>query len=175
MRILCPVLQVACAISLWVDASAQIGGLPPSQVVAEECTIGSVFNHLQEIKANADCLAGCATSDCGPEWYPGEGDLCNAACGAVFEPFWDSCGTILVAMEMGGVDGMQVFYDQCLLSLYPPGSCGSFCNGHTFDCYLAEVNEACCDEGGINCDAVSTVPETCPVGCALVRGINSLC
>ena len=28
---------------------------------------------------------------------------------------------------------------------------GYLCNAHTFDCYLAEVQESCCDEGGLNC------------------------
>jgi hypothetical protein len=58
--------------------------------------------------------------------------------------------------------------DQCLKSLYPPGSCGTFCNVHTYDCYLKEVKQSCCDEGGANCPAGKPVPNTCPVGCALV-------
>eukprot|EP01052_Picozoa_sp_SAG31_P005138 SAG31_NODE_222_length_19895_cov_34.907626_3_plen_276_part_00 len=33
---------------------------------------------------------------------------------------------------------------------------------------LAEVQEACCDEGGRNCVSGEDVPETCPVGCAIV-------
>lgn len=70
--------------------------------------------------------------------------------------------------HMGGMDEMGLFYDSCLETLYPPGSCGSFCNDHTFDCYLAEVQEACCDEGGVNCVSGEDVPETCPVGCAIV-------
>ena len=32
---------------------------------------------------------------------------------------------------------------------FPPG--GYLCNAHTFECYLAEVQESCCDEGGLNC------------------------
>ena len=32
---------------------------------------------------------------------------------------------------------------------FPSG--GYLCNAHTFDCYLAEVQESCCDEGGLNC------------------------
>jgi hypothetical protein len=28
---------------------------------------------------------------------------------------------------------------------------GYLCNEHTFDCYLTEVQESCCDEGGLNC------------------------
>ena len=39
---------------------------------------------------------------------------------------------------------------------------------HTYECFLKEVQEACCDEGGANCVAGSDVPNTCPVGCALV-------
>ena len=37
-----------------------------------------------------------------------------------------------------------------------------------YDCYLKEVQQSCCDEGGTNCRAGTPVPNTCPVGCALV-------
>ena len=35
---------------------------------------------------------------------------------------------------------------------------------------MAEVSQSCCDEGGKNCVGThgSMVPQTCPVGCALV-------
>ncbi len=97
---------------------------------------------------------------------------------------------------MGGMDEMGVFYDECaprpptctscsldqnctsrcmswcgvagLEELYPAGSCGTFCNAHTYDCYLAEIQQACCDEEGTNCRPESDVPNTCPVGCAIV-------
>ena len=46
---------------------------------------------------------------------------------------------MLTNAHMGGMDTMSVFYDKCLETLYPPGTCGSFCNSHTFDCYLAEA------------------------------------
>ena len=65
--------------------------------------------------------------------------------------------------SQGGMDGMNVFYKHCLESLYPPGSCGKYCNGHTFTCYEKEVHSACCDEGGLNCK--KHIPKTCPVGC----------
>ena len=58
--------------------------------------------------------------------------------------------------------------DAGLEELYPPGSCGTFCNEHTYDCYLTEIQQACCDEEGTNCRPESDVPNTCPVGCALV-------
>jgi hypothetical protein len=58
--------------------------------------------------------------------------------------------------------------DNCLDELYPPGSCGTFCNDHTYSCFLDEVHEACCDEGGRNCVEGNDVPLTCPVGCAIV-------
>jgi hypothetical protein len=66
------------------------------------------------------------------------------------------------------MDGMGAFYENCLETLYPPGKCGLFCNEHTYECMLQEVQEACCDEGGDNCVAEKDVPLTCPVGCALV-------
>jgi hypothetical protein len=75
---------------------------------------------------------------------------------------------MLTESKMGGMKEMGVFYDHCLKSLYPPGSCGVYCNTHTYDCYLKEVQESCCDEGGANCPAGKPVPNTCPVGCALV-------
>ncbi len=37
-----------------------------------------------------------------------------------------------------------------------------------YDCFLTEIHEACCDEAGTNCNAESDVPNTCPVGCAIV-------
>ena len=75
---------------------------------------------------------------------------------------------MLTQAAMGGMDEMEYFYDACLETLYPPGSCGFFCNEHTYDCYLAEIQQACCDEQGENCRADSDVPVTCPVGCAIV-------
>ena len=42
--------------------------------------------------------------------------------------------------------------------------CGTFCNEHTFDCYVAEVHESCCDEEGYNCPSGQDIPKTCPVG-----------
>ena len=75
---------------------------------------------------------------------------------------------MLTTARMGGMDTMGVFYDSCLETLYPPGTCGSLCNEHTFECYLAEVQEACCDEGGRNCVSGQDVPDSCPIGCAIV-------
>ena len=80
----------------------------------------------------------------------------------------DQCGAMLTDAHMGGMSEMGAFYDHCLESLYPPGSCGTFCNGHTFDCLLAEVHESCCDVAGTNCPPGTTIPHTCPVGCAIV-------
>ena len=64
------------------------------------------------------------------------------------------------------MEEMGIFYEHCLEALYPPGVCGTFCNQHTYDCYLAEVHEACCDDD--NCPAGHDIPDSCPVGCALV-------
>ena len=138
---------------------------------AVECSIQSVFSGLSAISADTQCRAGCNSNsgDCSAGWTPGAADTCSAACGHVFEPFWDSCGEMLTNAHMGGMEGMSLFYDGCLETLYPPGACGSPCNDHTFACYLAEVQEACCDEGGRNCVSGEDVPETCPVGCAIVR------
>ena len=75
---------------------------------------------------------------------------------------------MLVASGMGGMDEMGIFYDRCLESLYPPGVCGTFCNQHTYECFLADVQNACCDEGGRNCPDGQDIPNTCPVGCAVL-------
>jgi hypothetical protein len=42
------------------------------------------------------------------------------------------------------------------------------CNTHTYDCYVSEIQESCCDEGGRNCPADHDVPIDCAVGCAIV-------
>eukprot|EP01044_Picomonas_judraskeda_P018363 COSAG03_NODE_3625_length_1914_cov_49.052893_2_plen_427_part_01 len=150
------------------QAAAQIGGAPPKAVQAQLCTIADVFGKLQGITTNEACRSGCATGACPPGWMPTAADQCSPECGRVFEPFWDQCGEMLVQAHMGGMDEMGTFYDDCLEELYPPGSCGTFCNEHTYDCYLTEVHQACCDEEGTNCRADSDVPNVCPVGCAIV-------
>ena len=81
----------------------------------------------------------------------------------------DQCGNMLTDSGMGGMDEMGIFCafanslhanvlsahsnaflpdDHCLEALYPPGSCGTFCNLHTYECYLTEIQESCCDEEG---------------------------
>jgi hypothetical protein len=74
-----------------------------------------------------------------------------------------------VATGMGGMAEMSDFYNHCLESLYPPGMCSSLgiCNIHTYNCFFQAVDTACCDQG-TNCAAGNPVPNTCPVGCALV-------
>eukprot|EP01047_Picozoa_sp_COSAG01_P048850 COSAG01_NODE_4788_length_4743_cov_45.744832_2_plen_830_part_00 len=141
---------------------------PPTQVPTKVCSISSVFGKLLAVKTAPACRAGCAGGKCPPDWMPGTSDQCSAPCGQVFEPFWDECGKMLMESKMGGMKEMGVFYNRCLKSLYPPGTCGAYCNAHTYDCYLKEVKQACCDEGGANCPAGQPVPSTCPVGCALV-------
>ena len=151
--------------------SAQMdGGRPPVEVEQALCDIGAVFAKLSMIKNNADCVAGCAhgTGACPADWYPNSDDMCSAACGVVFEPFWDQCGAMLTTAGMGGMDEMGIFYDRCLESLYPPGVCGTFCNQHTYECFLADVQNACCDEDGRNCPDGQDIPNTCPVGCAVL-------
>lgn len=163
---------ITCALSFCgaarAQAAAQIGGAPPSEVQAGLCTIADVFGKLQGITTNEDCRSGCARGTCPSAWMPTAVDECNPQCGRVFEPFWDQCGEMLVEAHMGGMEEMGLFYDDCLEELYPPGSCGTFCNEHTYDCYLTEVHQACCDEDGTNCRAGSDVPNVCPVGCAIV-------
>jgi hypothetical protein len=148
---------------------------PPRQVEAELCTINAVYAHLQQITTSPACRAGCYLHHCPIGWNPGDKDRCSVACGKVFEPFWDQCGSMLTQMQMGGMSGMGAFYNSCLRALYPPGTCGALCNLHTYDCHLEKVREACCEEGGTNCADRSSafgkggaIPKSCPVGCALV-------
>ena len=133
------------------------------------CNIGTLYSRLSELQGDTACRTGCrgGSGDCGEGWLPSAADLCPPECGRVFEPLWDECGDLLVGTGMD-IAGMDVFYDHCVATLYPPGSCGTFCNDHTFQCYEEEVLESCCDEGGNNCAAGSGVPSSCPVGCALV-------
>jgi hypothetical protein len=140
------------------------------QEVASLCHIGSLFQHLTAITTNPACRHGCndGSGDCPSEWYPSRADSCNIDCGKIFEPFWDECGEMLTEAQLGGMDEMFDFYDNCLLTLYPPGSCGVVCNQHSFDCLETEVKETCCDEGGQNCVDGIDVPKTCPIGCAVV-------
>ena len=49
---------------------------------------------------------------------------------------------MLTQAQMGGMDEMGIFYETCLESLYPPGKCGAFCNEHTYECLLAEVQQS---------------------------------
>ena len=62
--------------------------------------------------------------------------------------------------------GCRLADDHCLQTLYPPGTCGTYCNQHTYDCYRSEITGACCSEAGHNCEEGHDVPNTCPVGCA---------
>ena len=167
MRLVLPALLLLLRPPRAAGQGAQmIGGAPPEDVVTELCNIADLFGHLTDITTNADCTAGCAggSGQCPAQWYPGRADTCSAECGRVFEPFWDQCGEMLVAAGMGGMDEMSIFYDHCLETLYPPGSCGTFCNEHTYDCYVTEVHESCCDEQGLNCPSGQDIPNTCPVG-----------
>lgn len=145
---------------------------PPGGAAVKWCTIGSVFSKLQQIKSSTDCRAGCSGHACPPDWMPGKADVCSAPCGRIFEPFWDECGKLLIQAKIGGIVGLADFYNNCLLALYPPGSCGRFCNTHTYECYLKEVRTACCEEGESNCRGAggkaTVVPKQCPVGCAVV-------
>lgn len=91
----------------------------------ELCSIDSLFSRLSEIQDNAACRSGCSggTGDCAEDedWLPGAADLCPPDCGRVFEPLWDRCGDMLLGTGMD-IAGMNIFYDHCLTTLYPPGS-----------------------------------------------------
>jgi hypothetical protein len=127
-----------------------------------------LYNHLTTITANEECRKGCqhGTGICPDEWYPSQADSCSAECGRVVEEFWDQCGEMLKNANIDGMVEMDQFYTHCLEELYPPGTCGTFCTEKTYECYLAEMHEACCDEEGTNCIDGQPIPQTCPDGCA---------
>jgi hypothetical protein len=125
------------------------------------CPLASLQNHLVEI-ANVCCPG----NDCSATQYPPANGTCNAQCAAVVEPFWDSCSNLLGALNMLPT-GFDQFYINCMLTLYPPGDCGSQCTQSTYHCRVMEVNQACCSDP-LNCPANLATPLQCPIGCALV-------
>ena len=128
------------------------------------CDFSLLFQHMQNM--DEICCAGrgsCASGN------PGASDSCSMNCAYVFEPFWDDCGAMIIATMggmMGGMDGMTTFYNTCLSTRYPPGSCTDQCSAQTLHCRQMEIQNACCGDPG-NCPEVSTTPLECPVGCAL--------
>ena len=128
----------------------------------DACKISNLFDHLTVIKGPECCPpAACSDSD-----MPGALDTCSISCGRLYEPFWDECGGALDSMGMGGMQEMNLFYEHCLETLYPPGSCGLLCNHHSYQCRLNAVRESCCARPG-NCNTDSIPINGCPVGCAL--------
>ena len=57
---------------------------------------------------------------------------------------------------MGGMDGMTTFYDTCLTTRYPPGSCTDSCSAQTLHCREMEIQNACCGDPG-NCPVRRTL------------------
>jgi hypothetical protein len=90
------------------------------QVVAPgseaECDLMHLFAGLQSIASNEACRAGCETArgDCPAAWTPTGVDVCTSECGAVFEPFWDVCGSYLISAGLGGMDDMGRFCELAL-------------------------------------------------------------
>ena len=117
-------------LTLWHNMTLARNQTRQLQATQQLCHISSLFNLLTDITTNPACRAGCAGGSgvCGEEWYPGAADACSKECGRIFETFWDECGDMLVNANMGGMEGMGTFYDHCVESLYPPGTCGAFCN-----------------------------------------------
>ena len=96
--------------SAW-QAAARRGKHRLLQTQTQLCDIGAMFAGLSEIKLDADCQAGCAGGSglCPADWLPSAADECSAACGRVFEPFWDRCGTMLTNAGMGGMEEFGAF------------------------------------------------------------------
>jgi hypothetical protein len=125
------------------------------------CALGTLTAHLNDIAAVC-----CPGNDCTATTYPGANGNCSAQCAAVVEPFWDSCSNFLGVLNMIPT-GFDQFYINCMITLYPPGHCGSQCTQSTYHCRMMEVNQACCSDP-LNCPANLATPLQCPIGCALV-------
>jgi hypothetical protein len=125
------------------------------------CALGTLTAHLNDIAAVC-----CPGNDCTATTYPGANGTCSAQCAAVVEPFWESCSNFLGALNMIPT-GFDQFYINCMITLYPPGHCGSQCTQSTYHCRMMEVNQACCSDP-LNCPANLATPLQCPIGCALV-------
>eukprot|EP01047_Picozoa_sp_COSAG01_P066868 COSAG01_NODE_9319_length_2484_cov_33.030608_1_plen_554_part_01 len=125
------------------------------------CPLGTLNDHLNDIAA-----ACCPGNDCTATRYPPANGTCSAQCAAVVEPFWESCSNFLGALNMIPT-GFDQFYINCMITLYPPGHCGSQCTQSTYHCRMMEVNQACCSDP-LNCPANLATPLQCPIGCALV-------
>ena len=92
-------------------------------------------------------------------WKP-RGCGCMFDGALVFEPFWDDCGAMITATMggmMGGMSGMTHFYDTCLTTRYPPGSCTDSCNAATIHCRQMEIQNACCGDPA-NCPEELSTP-----------------
>eukprot|EP01051_Picozoa_sp_SAG22_P014629 SAG22_NODE_1804_length_3533_cov_8.437775_2_plen_263_part_00 len=70
------------------------------------------------------------------------------------------CETLIAPCFQAGYCGS---YGSCV----DTRPCGTSCNEHTYECFLAELHGACCADGN-NCPASSDVPLTCPSECAAV-------
>ncbi len=79
------------------------------QVVAPgseaQCDLMNMFAGLQRVSTDETCRAGCETGrgECPDNWTPTGVDVCASQCGKIFEPFWDVCGTYLIAAGLGGM------------------------------------------------------------------------
>ena len=108
------------------------------------CDFSLLFQHMQRMdeiccEARGSCAAG----------NPGASDQCTMGCARIFEPFWDDCGAMILATMggmMGGMDGMTTFYNTCLATRYPPGSCTDQCSAQTVHCREMEIQNACCGD-----------------------------
>lgn len=125
------------------------------------CSLGDLSTHLNDIARTC-----CPGNDCSNTSYPGASASCSAACGHEVEPFWDSCASMLGTLQMIPA-GFERFYDTCMATLYPPGSCGTSCTQSTYRCRVMELNQACCSNP-LNCPATRPTPLECPIGCGLL-------
>ena len=105
------------ALLLAAGAKAQ-GSSTDVPKAQDPCAISSVFAHLQKITQLKSCRDGCHGGKCPPGWLPGASDKCSAKCGALVEPFWDQCGSMLTKAKMGGMVGLGKFYNKCLKTMY---------------------------------------------------------
>ena len=143
-------------ISVWLSALASVW----LSASAQECDLGGMM--AQSAVVTATCC-GADGSACGSSAVP---TSCDHACGDVFIPFWDSCGSLLLSLGMPGSDEFGFFASQCEDALVPPGACGESCTAETLECRMDEVREACCVEDH-DCDA-QNIPANCGIDCARI-------
>jgi hypothetical protein len=151
-------------------AAVALAVAPLPRAQKADGVIGGVDCDLASLQVlMTDMTAGCCAGR-GQELNcpPGQvaPNVCDAACAESFEPFWDSCGSLLQTMSFPGVDEYAEFADRCWESLFTPGACSAGCDAGNFDCLALEVTEACCSTGNPQ-GCTDGIPHACDFECSI--------